>query len=197
MNLRSHRIALGISQSRLARISGVSRFKICTYELGDSSLTATEQNRIREALTAEADRLRRIPFEINIDFSGAAPASGGQMNGPPAARPTPSDPGRFQGSCALKHRSHEMFLAACPKVVSEMRALFGKPPQPADSKRFASHARFHLGATFYTEPKYMKAERKHSRHEMLSHAVVGTRTMSIERGLPNFPHGTGQRGRND
>ena len=40
-------LALGISQSRLARMSGVSRFKICSYELGDSSLTADEQNRIR------------------------------------------------------------------------------------------------------------------------------------------------------
>ena len=66
MNLRSHRNALGISQSRLARISGVSRFKICTYELGDSSLTADEQNRIRKALQAEADRLSRIRAQIDI-----------------------------------------------------------------------------------------------------------------------------------
>jgi predicted transcriptional regulator len=76
MNLRSHRNALGISQSRLARTSGVSRFKICTYELGDSSLTADEQGRIREALQAEADRLRRIPGEINVDFNGGVPRVG-------------------------------------------------------------------------------------------------------------------------
>jgi hypothetical protein len=41
-------------------MSGVSRFKICSYELGDSSLTADEQNRIREALRAEGERLRNI-----------------------------------------------------------------------------------------------------------------------------------------
>ena len=73
MDLRSHRIAIGISQSRLARLSGVSRFKICTYELGDSSLTADEQSRIRGALQAEANRLRRIPAEINVDFNGVEP----------------------------------------------------------------------------------------------------------------------------
>jgi predicted transcriptional regulator len=73
MDLRSHRNAIGISQSRLARLSGVSRFKICTYELGDSSLTADEQGRIRGALQAEADRLRRIPAEINVDFNRVEP----------------------------------------------------------------------------------------------------------------------------
>jgi predicted transcriptional regulator len=66
MNLRSHRSAIGISQSRLARISGVSRFKICTYELGDGLLTVDEQDRIREALQAEATRLRSIPDQIDL-----------------------------------------------------------------------------------------------------------------------------------
>src|SRR5450759_2869331 len=37
MNLRSHRSALEISQSRLARMSGVGRFKICTLERGPAS----------------------------------------------------------------------------------------------------------------------------------------------------------------
>ena len=77
-NLRSHRNSLGVSQSRLARLSGVSRFKICTYELGDGSLTAEEQNRIRQALQSEVDRLRTIP--LHIDFgqleSSAQGASG-------------------------------------------------------------------------------------------------------------------------
>src|SRR5439155_10487355 len=35
MNLRSYRKALRISQTRLAHISGVGRFKICLSEIGD------------------------------------------------------------------------------------------------------------------------------------------------------------------
>jgi predicted transcriptional regulator len=65
-NLRIQRNALGISQSRLARLTGVSRFKICTYELGDGPLTLEEQNRIREALQAEAERLRTIATQIDL-----------------------------------------------------------------------------------------------------------------------------------
>src|SRR5437899_2603810 len=42
LNLRSRRRALRISQLRLARLAGVSRFKICIYELGDGSLTSDE-----------------------------------------------------------------------------------------------------------------------------------------------------------
>jgi hypothetical protein len=41
-------------------MSGVSRFKICTYELGDGSLTTDQQSRICEAIYAEAERLRSI-----------------------------------------------------------------------------------------------------------------------------------------
>jgi predicted transcriptional regulator len=66
MNLRSHRNTLGISQSRLARLSRVSRFKICLYELGDGRLNPEEQTRIRLALQAEAERLRSIPNGMDI-----------------------------------------------------------------------------------------------------------------------------------
>lgn len=51
-------------------MSGVNRFKICTYELGDGPLTADEQSRIREALHAEAERLRHIM--IHVDFGSSA-----------------------------------------------------------------------------------------------------------------------------
>ena len=64
MNLRTHRNALGISQSRLARISRVSRFKICVFELGSGSLTPDEQRQINEALQAEAERLRYAAAQI-------------------------------------------------------------------------------------------------------------------------------------
>ena len=65
MTLKSFRTALGISQSKLARISGVSRFKICTYELGSGSLSPEDQNQISEALQAELERLRGIPARID------------------------------------------------------------------------------------------------------------------------------------
>ena len=67
MNLRLHRNELGVSQSRLARMSGVSRFKICTYELGSGSLSEDDQGRIRKALQAEADRLRSLPTQMDQD----------------------------------------------------------------------------------------------------------------------------------
>jgi transcriptional regulator with XRE-family HTH domain len=69
--LRGNRIALGVSQSKLARLSGVSRFKICLYELGDGSLTADEQNHIRRALQTETDRLRNLP--ANVEFGETSP----------------------------------------------------------------------------------------------------------------------------
>ena len=66
MNLRTYRTALGMSQSRLARMSGVSRFKLCVFELGSGSLTADELDRIRKALRAEADRLRSISGQVDL-----------------------------------------------------------------------------------------------------------------------------------
>lgn len=70
MNLRGHRNTLGISQSRLARLSRVSRFKICLFELGDGSLTDDEQVRIREALQAEAERLRQVSNQFDLRWPG-------------------------------------------------------------------------------------------------------------------------------
>jgi predicted transcriptional regulator len=64
--LRSDRTSLGLSQSRLARLSGVSRFKICTYELGDASLTSEEQRQLSDALLAEAKRLGNIAFRLGL-----------------------------------------------------------------------------------------------------------------------------------
>jgi|ERR1035437_3679423 transcriptional regulator with XRE-family HTH domain len=67
MNLQSLRSALGISQSRLARLSRVSRFRLCMYELGDGSLTPAEQARIEEALRAEAARFQRVLADLELD----------------------------------------------------------------------------------------------------------------------------------
>src|SRR4051794_15442553 len=76
--LRRTRTTFGLSQSRLARLSGVSRFKICTYELGDGSLTPEQQVYIRKALQAEAERLRSIPAQI--DFSELQFGREGQLD---------------------------------------------------------------------------------------------------------------------
>lgn len=64
--LRANRVILGLSQSRLARTSGVSRFKICLFELGDGALTADEQCRVRQALQAESERLRRVVTQLDL-----------------------------------------------------------------------------------------------------------------------------------
>jgi predicted transcriptional regulator len=71
--LRSHRAALGISQSKLARVSGVSRFKICVFELGSGSLTPGEHRQIMEALRVEAERLRYAAAQI-ADLPGNGPS---------------------------------------------------------------------------------------------------------------------------
>lgn len=71
-DLRSQRTALRLSQSELARKSGVPRPKICIFELGGGSLSFDEQSRIQEALQLEAERLRSIT--VDIDFGTTAGA---------------------------------------------------------------------------------------------------------------------------
>lgn len=71
--LCEHRVSPGISQSKLARLSHVSRFRICVFELGNGELSADEQHRIRLALHAEVERLRRI--SPDVQFSGQTTTS--------------------------------------------------------------------------------------------------------------------------
>lgn len=73
--LRTQRKILALSQSRLARLSSVSRFKICLFELGDGELTAEELGRIRVALEAEAQRLRSLPDSLNALNAGGDQAA--------------------------------------------------------------------------------------------------------------------------
>jgi predicted transcriptional regulator len=65
-DVRLHRNALGISQSKLARLARVSRFKLANFELGGGSLTAEEQQRISDALRLEAARLRFASSQIDV-----------------------------------------------------------------------------------------------------------------------------------
>jgi predicted transcriptional regulator len=72
--LTIHRNVLGISQSKLARLSGVSRFKICTFELGGGALSPEDQERIKIALEGEAARLRTVASTVK--FSGPESTEG-------------------------------------------------------------------------------------------------------------------------
>lgn len=65
--LKANRLSLGLSQSKLARLSGVSRFKLCTFELGGASFTPDERNRITTALTREAARLCTIVAQMSLN----------------------------------------------------------------------------------------------------------------------------------
>ena len=73
-DLKLRRKQLKISQARLAVVSGVSRFKICLYELGDGRLTADEQARIEEALRAEAASLQAVAAQFSGTEQSEVPA---------------------------------------------------------------------------------------------------------------------------
>ena len=73
MDIRLQRNTLQLSQSKLARLSRVSRYKICLYELGDGSLTIEELGRISKALVDEVQRLRNVPLLYEFEAHDAAP----------------------------------------------------------------------------------------------------------------------------
>jgi hypothetical protein len=59
-------------------MSGVSRFKICTFELGSGALNPDELDRIKSVLRAEAERLRSVSRQIDLRLpppDGARPAN--------------------------------------------------------------------------------------------------------------------------
>jgi hypothetical protein len=55
--LIASRRVLGLSQSRLARLSGLPRFKIAFFELGDRPLDTDDQERLTTAIRREASEL--------------------------------------------------------------------------------------------------------------------------------------------
>ena len=61
MHFKSHLETVGICPPKSAR------FKICTYELGDCSLTEAEWNQVNDALQREASSLRSIAEQISED----------------------------------------------------------------------------------------------------------------------------------
>ena len=64
MDTRTSRTKVKLSQSRLARLAGVSRFKLVLYELGEGTLTREEEERIRHAIRDEAGRIRNSLREL-------------------------------------------------------------------------------------------------------------------------------------
>jgi transcriptional regulator with XRE-family HTH domain len=70
--LKQHRIALRLSQSELARLSGVSRLRIHHAEHGDLTLTKQEEAKICAALQAEVSRLQKVSPSIGALELGSA-----------------------------------------------------------------------------------------------------------------------------
>lgn len=68
-DFKAKRLSLRLSQSSLARLSGVSRFKICTFELGGPCFKPDEQTRLRDALSTEAARLSAVVTQIKFNAS--------------------------------------------------------------------------------------------------------------------------------
>jgi plasmid maintenance system antidote protein VapI len=72
--LRLFRISIGVSQSGLARISGVQRWKINAFELGDIKLSDDELRKLRAAFQTQLDRLHNLP--ANMDLAGFSDRAG-------------------------------------------------------------------------------------------------------------------------
>jgi len=60
IDVKAARQRMSISQLRLAKLSGVSRFKIGLHEAGNSQLSDQELTRIKAALRKEARRMRDL-----------------------------------------------------------------------------------------------------------------------------------------
>lgn len=91
MSLQSRRVSLGLSQSRLAREAGVSRYKICTFEMGSGSLSGEELDRIRKAFHSEASRLWSIAVALPDDDCDPASALPGPQDQDPRSKSMASE----------------------------------------------------------------------------------------------------------
>lgn len=57
----------------------MSRFKICTYELGDKSLTGEELQRVYHALETEVRRLLTTASEVRMEIARTTPNQRGPI----------------------------------------------------------------------------------------------------------------------
>jgi predicted transcriptional regulator len=69
MSIRERRVRLKLSQLKLAHCAGVSRFKLCLYELGQGTLSTEEIARLEAAIAREAQRLRYALVELETGAS--------------------------------------------------------------------------------------------------------------------------------
>jgi hypothetical protein len=67
MMLKQECIGLGISRSCLARLSGVSRFKLYVHEMGHKLLSADDEARVTAAIRREAAWLAALSTRIAGD----------------------------------------------------------------------------------------------------------------------------------
>ena len=65
-DIRTRRSQLKISQSQLARLSGVSRFKLCMHELGDKALNEKDEKEVEKAIRNEAARIHQCLRRIGM-----------------------------------------------------------------------------------------------------------------------------------
>ena len=77
-SLVAARKTIRFSQSKLARLAGLGRFKIAMFEIGDGSLSPDEQERIRQALQSETERLRALPDPMEFGRIDPASSNGGR-----------------------------------------------------------------------------------------------------------------------
>jgi predicted transcriptional regulator len=75
MDVKKTRLKLRISQAHLAKLSDVSRFKICLHERGDQPLNEADLARIRYALQREAQRLADALAPIAFDSAANGPST--------------------------------------------------------------------------------------------------------------------------
>lgn len=70
-NIRLRRMALRLTQSRLAKLSGVSRWKISDFENHYRSLSREDIERIESVLKQQMDEQLRLSFDwegVNDDI---------------------------------------------------------------------------------------------------------------------------------
>jgi hypothetical protein len=65
-DFKSYRLGMRLSQSALARMASVSRFRLWGSEHGTCTLTPEEKDRIQEALRRESLRLEAVSRKIDV-----------------------------------------------------------------------------------------------------------------------------------